>query len=86
MAIETWRHRPTVKQVCFYTGANADEIIRWINDPTRAYLNDLAELVIVNQQAGWLPSVGDPVILGQQGYPYTCPPSIFHAEYEPVGE
>lgn len=86
-----WEHLPTRKQVVRFNGTNAAEIVALVNDPRRAWLGELGELIVMFGQGELTAKPGDYVIRdGRNIYP--CPTEEFERQYrlvlaaEPVGE
>ena len=77
-------HLPTRKRFKIFDGTNAAEIVRAVNDPRRAWLGELGELIVMFGQGELVPAVGDPIMVdGEHVYP--IPPAEFERQYRVVG-
>lgn len=82
-----YEHLPTRKLAVQYDGtrAHARQIVALVNDPRRAYLAPLGELVVVQTQGEFVAHPSDYVVLdGDDVYP--MPADRFHRQYIAAGE
>lgn len=89
-----YRKKPVVIEARQFYGANADDLLDWVNehkDVDTAYLvpgGDFTAdaLVIPTLEGDHRADVGDWIICGVHGEFYPCKPDIFEKTYEPASQ
>ena len=76
-----FRKKPVVIDAVQWTGANAVEILDWIEPEAR---QEGATLIIPTLEGDHEASLGDWIIKGVQGEFYPCKPDIFEKTYDAV--
>lgn len=82
-----YRKKPVVINAIEFTGDNAVEIARFLEerDPER-YTGSYGTVIIETLEGQMRASVGDYIIRGVSGEHYPCKPDIFWRTYEAVGD
>lgn len=90
-----FRKKPVEIDAVQFTGENADEILRFVNDQEPANVratttneesDGTCEIYIETLEGNMLASAGDWIIKGVKGEFYPCREDIFEATYEGVDE
>jgi hypothetical protein len=85
--VKKYRNKPVVVEAMIFTGANADEVDKWINGEKAIPGWGTCTLLAIETLEGTMyAQVGDYIIRGVNGEFYPCKPDIFTKTYETLEE
>lgn len=86
MSVKKFKKKPVVIEAIQYTGANAEDVIRFSKDVIVKPGGKSDVLIIRTLEGDMQAQTGDFIIKGVNGEFYPCKPDIFEKTYEEVVE